>query len=87
MKNVLLYSRISKLYGESCMNLAKFYKWVEQIENGRDSVTGENGSGRPPHHLSGEVQKPSVSRGKVMLTMFWEVEGPAFVIISKISVQ
>lgn len=50
-----IYSRMTKVYGESCMNRGNFYKWIEQFKNGRTSVTDEHRSGRPV-----EVSTPSL---------------------------
>lgn len=54
-KPVNIYSRMTKVYGEHCLNRANFYKWVEQFKNGRDSVTDEHRPGRPV-----EVSTPSL---------------------------
>lgn len=50
-----IYSRMTKQYGESCMNRGNFYKWVDQFKNGRTSVTDEQRSGRPK-----EVSTPAL---------------------------
>lgn len=63
-KPVNIYSWMTEVYGENCMNCAHFYKWIEQFENDRDSVIDEHRSGR--------------EAGKVMLTVFWDTKGPIF---------
>lgn len=46
-KPVKIYSRMTKQYGQSCMNHRNFYKWVEKFKDGRTSVTDEHRSVRP----------------------------------------
>ena len=72
VKSCEILSRMQRQYGPSCMSRANFYKWVQAFKDGHESITDDLRSGRPVV----KKFKSQKSLRKVMLTAFWDRNGP-----------
>ncbi|PNF13580.1 hypothetical protein B7P43_G18274 [Cryptotermes secundus] len=64
-----IHQRLSAQYGNSVLRQWSVYEWIEKFENGRTSVTHEEGAGRP----STATNEDNIERARDMVLTIDEV--------------